>query len=259
MRHKYIILALAALLVGFIVIKSIAPTSYPLSTNYEYGDDAKVEKRASVLLSERPDAGEKSIRWDDFSIGETREQISSKMRNTTDTSVVLAGTRIPCKSTFFYDSEDRLIEAHFFFSSYTSHPRTAKSKAIEVYGKNYLEVYNYNKLMKRNANERYFWVCGSSLVVYEDDGVSNDGTLCVADITGLTDEQLTDFFRIGHVRDIDARKPNIVGFVERVLERRTSTPSSTSTRTYKYGDSDTYQGSSQQKADLKAIDDYFGF
>ena len=29
-------------------------------------------------------------------------------------------------------------------------------------------------------------------------------------------------------------------------------------KTYKYGDSDVYQGSSQQKADLKAIDDYFG-
>jgi hypothetical protein len=259
MRHKYIILALAALLVGLLIIKTVAPTSYPLSTNYEWGDDAKVEKRASVLLNERPDAGEKSIKWDDFSIGDTREQMRSKVRNTTDTSIVLAGTTIPCKTTYFYDSEDRLIEAHFFFSSYTSHPRTAKSKAIEVYGMNYLEVYNYNKLMKRNANERYFWVCGNSLVVYEDDGVSKDGTLCVADITGLSDEQLIYFFRIGHVREYDARKPHIFGFFERESNRSTSTPSSTSTRTYKYGDSDTYQGSSQQKADLEAIDKYFGF
>lgn len=41
MRHKNIILVLAFLLVVLVIIKTIAPATYPLSINYRLGEEKK--------------------------------------------------------------------------------------------------------------------------------------------------------------------------------------------------------------------------
>jgi len=259
MRHKYIILALLGLLIVLIILKVNEPTKYPLSTNYEWGKEAKLERLSDTFLSERQEASDNAIKWDSFHIGDTKEQVKSQAKFTTDTTVVLGGKTFPCKTTYFYNQDGRLIEVHMSFTSFGLSTRSVTEQVLKLYGDHYLRVYHYNSIMKRNDDERYFWLDGDKLVFYEDYCTTDDGYLCVADAAGLSNEQLKKYFRLGHVNNWQPHEPHIVSFVERDSNPSRSTPSSSSSRTYKYGDSDTYQGSSQQKADLEAIDNYFGF
>ena len=259
MRHKYIILALLILLIVLVILKVKEPTKYPLSINYVWGKETKLERLSNKFLEDRQEASENAVKWDSFQIGNTKELVKSKATFTTDTSVVLGGKTFPCKTTFFYDLDGRLIEVHMSFTSFGLSIKNVTEQVLKLYGDHYLKVYNYNNELRRNVEERYFWLYGKMLIFYEDDCITDDGYLCVADASGLTNEQLKKYFRLGHVNGRQPQEPHIVSFFDRDSNFSYSTPSTSSLRTYKYGDSDTYQGSSQQKADIEAIDNYFGF
>lgn len=183
MRHKNIILVLAFLLVVLVIIKTIAPATYPLSINYRLGEEKKVLRLASKFIHERPDSLEKSIKWDSFSIGDAMGQMKKNSHNTTDTTIILAGEEIPCNTTYFYDLDSCLVEVHLYFNGSRLYLDDVTEKVKNLYGNNYMLV------TQDSFIKRYFWICGNNIVFYHHH-VSFEGLLCVANLSGLSDADL---------------------------------------------------------------------
>ena len=108
MRHKKIILVLIGVLIVLIFLKVYGPNWYPMSMNFDYGKEAKLERLSTRFLKDRETPSTNAIRWDSFSIGDTQEQVKTSAKNTTESTVVLAGNTFPCKTNFFYDSDGKL-------------------------------------------------------------------------------------------------------------------------------------------------------
>lgn len=206
MRHKYIIFALTGVLILLLILKVNEPTKYPISIKYEWGKESKIEKLANKFLEDRPLASENAIKWDSFHIGDTKEIVQSHSQYTTDSTIVLEGNTFPCETTYFYGQDGNLIELHISFSTLTnSSTKNLTEKIYHLYGDHYFKVTFYS------LYESYFWLDGDNLVIYEDHSI--DSFLCVTDVSGLSNEQLAEFIRSGHINNRLPRMPHIQSFL----------------------------------------------
>ncbi len=251
MRHKYIILGLLGFLLILILFKIIEPTHYPVSVKYEYGKEYRVEKVAYKFLKDREKASDNSIKWSSFQIGDTKEQVNATSDYVRSDTIILGDIVIPCATSYYYNSDNRLIEVHYSITEYGIKIWPITNRLLELYGPHYIRIY------RSNNNDKYFWLDGNNLVTYSVQKEINDAFLSIMDISVLSQEQLVRFIRNGGSIGYNCRKGYVMGFIE--SEKNKVNIQYSSPRTYKYGDSDIYQGSSQQKSDLEAIDKYFGF
>lgn len=259
MRHKYIILGLLGLLIALVILKVYGPTHFPMSVKSDLFKREKVEKAARKFIEERIEASENTIKWAPYHIGDTRESLGVQELFIQNDTFVLGGLTVPCSTTYFFDESDRLIEVHISFTSSGIDIPPITGKVKEQYGKHYLNVYEYNPYLHRNSDDRFFWLDGNNLVLYEVEISLNKSYLSIMDISCLSQEQLAKFIRSVRINGYNPYQSSVESFFESENEKSSGRTHSSSTRTYKYGDSDIYQGSSQQKADLEAIDKYFGF
>lgn len=259
MRHKYIILGLLGLLIVLIILKVSGPTQFPMSVKSEFGKSEKVVKAAETFLENRAEPTGNTIKWASFQIGNSREQVGAPSDFVQNDTVVLGGKTIPCATTYFYGADNQLIEVHYSFTHFGIVIGPITSKVLELFGDHHIRIYRYNQYMHANEMDKYIWLDGNNLVLYEVESSLNDSYLSIMDVSSLSQEQLAKYISSVRINGYHPYQPHLKGYLERENERSSGRSNSSSTRTYKYGDSDTYQGSSQQKADLKAIDDYFGF
>lgn len=261
MKHKYLIFGLSAILVVLIIAKVFEPTKFPIRINYfDYAYTSSREmfiaKKMQPWLELRAQQNFKDIPWDGFSLGENSESVRAKSKNTTDSTIILNGNTINARVIKFFSPEDKLIEIDLEFRKI---PQQLSNEIVALFGENHLEVYEYNDRLRKNVNERFFWIKDSTLVVYEIDriGVGDSGYLTIADISDFSEKELNRFIRYGHISShIYISTPILQDYLEGSRNPKSYTPSRPQK---KYGDSDVYQGSSKQKEDLELIDSYFGF
>ena len=258
MKHKYLILGLAAILVVLIIAKILEPTKFPIRIDYNdysysLSGEKIIAKKIQPWLELRTQQPFSDIPWDGFSLGENSESVRAKSKNTTDSTIVLNGNTINAHVFKFFSPEDKLIEIDLRFSKVS---QQLSDEIVALFGENHLEVYEYNDRLRKNVNERFFWIKGSVLVVYEIDriGVDDSGYLTIADVSDFSEEELNEFIRYGHISHF-VYTPILQDFIESSRNPKSYTPLKPQK---KYGDSDVYQGSSKQREDLELIDRYFG-
>lgn len=255
MRHKYIILGLSVILIILIVAKGYEPTQFPLRIehyDYAYGSNGeqRLTKKSDKLIAFRTQQKFSDIPWDGFSIGDSVEDVDTNSKHTTDSTIMLDGKIFNTSVRKYFSQSGELMEIALRFRNASQ----VTSDIIAMFGSNYLQLYEYNDRMRKNTSERYFWIKNTTLVIYEIERLGyDDGFLAIADISDFTDAELKRFIRYGHAQS--KYEPNLQSFLEK---ERTPRNTALPTTTKKYGDSDTYQGSSKQKEDLEAIDKYFG-
>lgn len=245
MRHKYIILGLSVILIMLIVAKGYKSAQFPLRIehyDYAYGSNGeqRLTKKSDKLIAFRTQQKFSDIPWDGFSIGDSVEDVDTNSKNTTDSTIILDGKIFNTSVRKYFSQSGELMEIALRFRNASQ----VTSDIIAMFGSNYLQLYD-------NTSERYFWIKNTTLVIYEIGYY--DGFLAIADISDFTDAELKKFIRYGHAQS--KYEPNLQSFLEK---ERTPRNTALPTTTKKYGDSDTYQGSSKQKEDLEAIDKYFG-
>ena len=89
------------------------------------------------------------------------------------------------------------------------------------------------------------------LYIDDDHLYSEYAYFTISDISNLSSSDLLDIFHYGICTDGGSMQES---YISRISANKGN--SRTTERTYKYGNSDTYKGSSQQAADLAAIDRY---
>lgn len=252
MRHKYTILGLSVILIMLIVAKGYEPTQFPLQVKdfSIYSDKAmrKLAKSFDKLIAFRTQQTIPDFPWDGFSIGDSIEYFDNNSKNTTDSTIIWNGTPIETRTLNFFSS-DQLIEVDFYFRDESE----VTSEILAMYGNNYLRT------LEGYYHERYFWIKGSTIIIYEIDraGYPDHGYLTVADISEFSEAELYDFIKYGRISFYSIKEPILRSFLERNRSPKHYTRPTPKEK--KYGDSDVYQGSSKQKEDLEAIDRYFGF
>lgn len=247
MRHKYIILGLSVILIMLIVAKGYEPTQFPLQfDDYDYYTSRgkrQIESKSDELIKYRISQDFSDIPWDDFSIGDDIELVNNS-KNTTDSTIILNGHIIDTKVFKFFSQSNTLTEIDLQFSNASQ----VSNDILAMYGNKYLRIY------QDTYQERYFWIKNTIVVIYER--ISDHGYLTIADISDYSEIELKNLINYGHIASsYPIHDPILQEFLERQRTPRDYTPHTT---TKKYGDSDTYQGSSKQKEDLEAIDKYFG-
>lgn len=120
MKHKYLILGLAAVLVVLIIAKVFEPTKFPIRINYfDYAYTSNREmfiaKKIQPWLELRSQQTFSDIPWDGFSLGESAESVQAKSKNTTDSTIILNGNTINAHVIKFFSPEDKLIEIDLEF------------------------------------------------------------------------------------------------------------------------------------------------
>ena len=250
MRHKYIILGLSVILIMLIVAKGYEPTQFPLQVKdfSVHSDKAtrKLAKSFDKLIAFRTQQTIPDFPWDGFSIGDSIEYFDNNSKNTTDSTIIWNGTPIETRTLNFFSS-DQLIEVDFYFRDESE----VTSEILAMYGNNYLRT------LEGYYNERYFWIKGSTIIIYEIvAGSPVHGYLTVADISEFSEAELYDFIKYGRISFYSIKEPILRSFLERNRSPKHYTRPTPKEK--KYGDSDVYQGSSKQKEDLEAIDRYFG-
>lgn len=186
---------------------------------------------------------------DAVSFGMTRNQIIS-MGFVTD-SICIGNGIIPAEVYYCFSDDDRLeqINVKVFYTSQINSKYNFDLflKSIkELYGSQYLHLDHYV------YGAADFWIYEDffSGLYVEDSLYSEYAYFTVSDISNLSSSDLPDIFHYGICKYGSMEE----SYISRVNDNKDN--SRTTERTYKYGDSDTYKGSSQQAADLSAIDRY---
>ena len=253
MKRKYVILALSLILIGLIIAKCNVDRQYPLEVlNYDYFKTSKekaMERKLTQLIADRVGfVVSPQVFWEEsLKFG---SPIPDFLNNTTDTSICYKNVRIPADVYIRWGDNKTLEQVNVVIKKSYATGIDFTNMVKEYYGNQYLHL-SKERTYSDRIND-FYWIFDSYYVGLEDrtSDHSRDSrwVLSLGSTRGLSEYDL---------RDVEAY--GIISSSMTLEEHESYIRSYSRTRTYKYGDSDTYQGSSQQKADLKAIDDYFGF
>ena len=243
MRHKYIIITLALLLCVLLGIKAFL-TTYPLQLDYsDYynhsnsASEAKIQFAVSDRINNECDnplffcnPGVKlGMPKEDF------DRLGIK-----NNSIIFDGMTIPADVIYkFKDDKLSSVGARFEMASFSA----ADNYLIDLLGERRLDIISGESIVHR------IWYYKDSYFKFNYTKFSGDKYfyLKASNYNLRGSKSLNELALYGGSSDYEFE------------EESKSKSSSTSSKAYKYGDSDVYQGSSQQAADLAAIDAYFGF
>lgn len=249
MRHKNIIIALAASLCVLLVIKAVVNhkenTTYPLQLDWSavYGNSSYTSSPKIVFAVK--DRVNNECENPLFFLGSGVKLGMSKVdvekATKTDNAVFFDGKLIPCGVVYKY-TKDELLEAVYVRISpsvYSDAPKMIMS----YFGEKRVDI------TSEFAISKHIWYYPEYYVFLSfNPGNNKDKVyITVASYNSTSYRSIPELALYGGCIDYDFE------------ETSSTSPSSSSTRTYKYGNSDTYQGSSKQAEDLAAIDAYFGF
>ena len=251
MKHKHSILILSVILVVLLVIKgNYEPLFFPMQTDLSESTQWS-QKKMDKLIKYKTSQKFADIPWDEFSIGDYMEYVNSNGKHTTDSTVVFNETIIDSKIIKFFSTAGKLIEIDLYFKD----AQLVKPDILSMYGTKYLKVDDSVFGSYNDYDSRFFWIKDSIIIIYEIGGTGDGGYLTIADMSNLSNEELKYLIQFGSISQYWKQKAHPQSFIEWWQTPKDYTPT---TNIKKYGDSDTYQGSSKQKEDLEAIDKYFG-
>ena len=261
MKRIHLIYLLSVILLALIIIKAVTAkdenglpkvsfSGYPIIlSNMEYnailcsvddfGDKAKkaVEDRVSNNCS-----NELFFCDDRVFLGMTKEELESLQIS--QDSICIDGEAIEANVVYEFGANNKLISVRARVNNKAAN-NTYRS-AFSNYGSQCIKINN-------DKGECYesFWFFPTCYACAEY-RLSEATYLTVAAYEGLGYTNLERIVRDGGSDDY------MFGSVEYKRSQETI-KNNQQQKLYKYGDSDVYQGSSKQKEDLKAIDEYFGF
>lgn len=251
MKHLKLILILSFVLVILIGIKVYLNykenTTYPLVLQFDdiYPNTESLisNKKVSFALEDRyNNSCENPLFFcdnDDIWLG-IRKSAFVFVRHKVN-EIVLNGQSIPCQVVYSFSyGEDKSLES-VNVKLDPSYKEEVMESIIGYFGEKRVEV-------NSSVNNSYIWFFPNYYVYLEIEDYSYSDSsiyLKVSTYRSNTKEYLAKLVLYGGCSSYDFKD--------------SEAQNQTSSRTYKYGDSDVYQGSSQQAADLAAIDAYFGF
>lgn len=266
MKNRTMIIGLSVLMFTLIIAKlisdNIKANTYPLFFDKLniYTERDEYDRVTQKVISDRyshiaPEGVCPFLiankRGDAVSFGMARNQILS-MGFVTD-SICIGNRIIPAEVYYCFSDDDRLEQINvkvFYTSQHNSkYNFDLFLKSIkELYGSKYLHLDHYV------YGDADFWVyedCFAGLYIDDDHLYSKYAYFTISDISNLSSSDLLDIFHYGICTDGGSMQES---YISRISANKGN--SRTTERTYKYGNSDTYKGSSQQAADLAAIDRY---
>ena len=247
MKHKYLIIGLTVCLIFLLGIKHHkGVTEYPLKIKEARLYNRKLEKNLDL-------AGIKKISnaVEDRNNNKCEDPLFFCKKGTflgmkkdaferlsnSENSISINGKKVSCKAQYLFNKNDLLDAVQIMITASDSMIINYEKKIRKYYGNKRIDIRG-----KYDMDREYIWYFPDFYVFLEyDDEYSTDDVLLITVSTYDHKDYISkaNLALMGGCFKTDFSKQE--------------------NKTYKYGDSDVYQGSSQQKADLKAIDDYFGF
>ena len=167
-------------------------------------------------------------------LGQSKEAFE-RLSNS-DNSISIKGKKVPCNAQYLFNKNDLLGAVQVMITATDSTIIYYEQTLCKYYGNMRIDIRG-----KYNGRE-HIWYFPDYYVFLEYDEEYNEDDVLLITVRTYDHKEYTSKANLaifgGCYKSDFSKKEN---------------------KTYKYGDSDVYQGSSQQKADLKAIDDYFGF
>lgn len=249
MRHKYIIITLALLLCVLLGIKAFLnhkeTTTYPLQLDfidfYDHSNSASEPKIQFAVSDRINNECDNPLFFCNpgVKLGMPKEDFDRlRIKNN---SIFFDGMTIPAEVIYKFDKDDNLssVGARFEMASFSA----ADNYLIDLLGERRLDIISGESIVHR------IWYYKDSYFKFNYTKFSGDKYfyLKASNYHLRGSKSLNELALYGGSYDFEFE------------EESKSKSSSTSSKAYKYGDSDVYQGSSQQAADLAAIDAYFGF
>lgn len=240
MKYKHLIIPLAILLGVLLIIKNYQDVNvYPrrirhsrVSNNHE--SLGSIVKITSAINDKDNNKCDNTLFFckKGTKLGLSKESFDKLSNN--DTTITLKGKKVKCDVMYLFNEKSNCLDGVLVkilgkdLSDY-------KKLLIDYYGIQHINIYG-------GYTDEYIWYFPDSYVFvecskhydYSDDMI----LITVSTYTRRDYLKLPSLVYLGGCYSSDFKKEK---------------------QTFKYGDSDVYQGSSQQKADLQAIDDYFGF
>lgn len=246
MKHIKLILGLTVCLIFLLVVKHYKDvTEYPLNIReariskrvLDYNLDLSgITKIANAVKDRQSNECENPLFFckKGTTLGMKKEAFD-KLSNS-DNSILINGKKVSCKAQYLFNKNELLDAVQIMITASDSLIINYEKKIRNNYGKQRIDIRG-----KYGMDREYIWYFPDYYVFLEyDDEYSKDDVLLIT-VSTYDHKEYTSKANLaifgGCYKSDFSKKEN---------------------KTYKYGDSDVYQGSSQQKADLKAIDDYFG-
>lgn len=248
MRHKEIIIILAVLLVFLLVVKASQNhrenTTYPLVIDYYEAYDHKDDyslKKVNFAIKDRVNntcVNPLFFCGSNVKLGMTREEF--KAAKVDEHAIYLNNTFVPCSTIYEFDKNDQLCAVYVRIAN--GNFVSAPDVVLSTFGNKRIDIISSTEASK------HIWYFSDFYIHLDKEFYRSDKKT---------------YITVSKYSAIERYKPYQLCFYggghDYLFDDANRSSSSSSTRTYKYGDSDIYQGSSQQKADLEAIDKYFGF
>lgn len=265
MRHKHIILILFSLLLVLLVIKialqikenkekaalqQIENTTYPLRIEFEYltssyqGNPNDALKIKFAIENRTNNHCENPLFFlkSDIVLGMTKEAFEAK--ETSDDTIYLNDKPVPCQVLYNFPNDSTLESVYVQINIAETGDFTDSDIILSYFGEKRIDLTTDSGLIYK-----HIWYYPDFYVYFDHthfDTFKNKAYISVCRYSAKSNYTLPQLVRHG-------------GCSEYNFEGTSSSSKRSSSYGYKYGDSDTYQGSSQQAADLAAIDAYFGF
>ena len=247
MKHKNIILALSALLLVLICIKVLQPSIEELKASkqgYEYPIHIEANLDHSFASDRRVRQSIKdaatNIQVNPLFFCYGSPKMFGEKKKYPDYVVRFEEKDIPASIEFDYSNKEALkrVDVRIRRDDYQG----TREQLIAKLGNQYIEWGELNE----NGNS-ILWFFPDYYVYYNHSHILDDLDYITIATYGSAHKDYNYIYKYGICGESTFFTPP------------TKNTTSSSKKTYKYGDSDTYMGSSKQKEDLKAIDEYFGF
>ena len=248
MRHKNIIIALAITLLGLFVVKAILThrenTTYPLvvdyDTAYAHKDDNSLTKVNFAVKDRINNSCDNPLFFCDpkVRLGMSREDFDAAKID--ENAIYLDNQFVPCNTIYKFDDDNRLCAVYVRIANgiFNAAPEVVLS---------YLDDRRVDVLSEFEMSKHIWYYPDYYIHLDKSFFTSEKKTyITVCNYSANKSHNYYELFFLG-------------GGYDYIFDDAKKQQSNSSTRSYKYGDSDVYQGSSKQAEDLRAIDDYFGF
>lgn len=235
---------LACLLVVKAVLNHRENTSYPLVIDYyeayDHKDDYSLNKVNFAIKDRVNNTCDNPLFFcgSNVKLGMTRKEFNEAKVD--EHAIYLNNTFVPCSTIYKFDESDQLCAVYVRIANGIFD--SAPDVLLSTLGNRRVDILSSTEASK------HIWYFPDFYIHLDKEFYRSDKKT---------------FITVSRYTTKDHYRPYQLCFYgggyDFMFDDAKKSSSSSSTRTYKYGDSDIYQGSSQQKADLEAIDKYFGF
>ncbi len=250
MRHKNIIIVLSLIILVLVALQSKINrkenTTYPLQINaseISYITDCRNHPKVKFASSDKEQNHCDNPLF--FLNAGLKLSISKgELNKTSDNNYLITvdSTTISCNIEYHYKEDDSL--GTVYIQSNSEGIENVEKYLVEFFGERRIDILG-------GLEQTHFWFFPSYYV-----WISTMDFTTEKDLLKIT---ISTYDSYSFIKLTELPKYGDYSLLRSPSNFNTSSSSSSYSKTYKYGDSDIYQGSSKQAEDLAAIDAYFGY